>query len=74
MTRHGVVPRDEVVDEDVLVLTFDEMEGDAADGRCGHESGLIAVVAEGTDAVLDAEPDHDFVGFGAGGQVERKVL
>lgn len=48
-------------------MAFDEIEGGAADGGCGDGGGRVAVVAEGTDATVDAEPDHDFVGLSAGG-------
>ena len=58
--------RHKAVDSSGAICANDEVKDGVADfGRCGG-GGRVAIVAEGTDAAVDAEPDHYFVGLSGG--------
>ena len=58
--------RHKAVDSSGAIRTDDEIKNGVADFGRGGGSGRVAIVAEGTDAAVDAEPDHYFVGLSGG--------
>lgn len=66
--------RHKAVDSSGAICADDEIEDGVTDFWCCSGSGRVAIVAEGTNAAVDAEPDHYLVGLSGGARCTNEGI